>query len=146
MLGPKAIQTLHNKRIFILEDNIHNRVIFTMTLMTCNVQMEFERWGRQTLQKLEFFMPVDLIILDLMLPNGKTGYDTFTEIRSHRAYDHIPIIAVSAAEPATALPKAREMGFAGFISKPIDDELFPQQVAQVIAGQHVWYAGERYQG
>ncbi len=137
---------LHGKRIFILEDNIHNRVVFTMTLTACGAQMEFERWGRHTLIRLQAFMPVDLIILDLMLPNGKSGFDIFTEIRQKPEYSQIPIVAVSAAEPTIALPKAREMGFAGFIAKPINDELFPQQLASVMAGQQVWYAGGRYQG
>ena len=138
--------TLQGKRIFILEDNIHNRVVFTMTLMSHGAQMEFERWGRHTLVRLQAFMPVDLIILDLMLPNGKSGYEIFSEIRRNKAYDNIPIVAVSAAEPTIALPETRKMGFAGFIAKPIDDDLFPTQLTQIMAGQQVWYAGDRYQG
>jgi len=89
---------------------------------------------------------VDLIILDLMLHNGISGYDIFDQIRAVPTYDAVPIVAVSAAEPAIALPKTQRQGFSGFISKPIDDTLFPKQVAQLLAGEQVWYAGERYQG
>jgi CheY-like chemotaxis protein len=135
---------LKNKLIFIVEDNAQNRVVFQMALVTTGARVEFERWGKDAVSRLENFRSVDLIILDLMLSNGTSGYDIFNEIRALPNYAAVPIIAVSAAEPAVALPKTREMGFCGFIAKPIDDDLFPRQIEQVLAGAKVWYAGERY--
>lgn len=137
---------LQGKRIFIVEDNAQNRVVFTMTLKLNGAWIEFDRWGRGTLQRLRDFRDADLIILDLMLPNGNSGYEIFDEIRSKPQFDRIPIIAVSAAEPSIAIPKTKLKGFSGFIAKPIDDELFPKQVAMIMAGESVWYAGERFQG
>jgi hypothetical protein len=46
-------------------------------------------------------------------------------------------------DPNVAMPKAQAKGFHGFIAKPIDNYLFPKQVAIVLAGQQVWYPGER---
>lgn len=135
---------LQDKRIFIVEDNIHNRVVFTMALKMQGAQLEFDRWGRKTLFRMQAFHHIDLIILDLMLPNGASGYDIFDEIRNVPMYAGIPILAVSAAEPAIAMPMTRDKGFSGFIAKPIDDDLFPDQIARVIAGEEIWYAGERY--
>ncbi len=135
---------LNNKMIFIVEDNIQNRVIFQVGLVVHGAKIEFERWGKDTLERLEAVREVDLIILDLMLPGGASGYTIFEEIRALPKYQNIPIIAVSAADPTIALPKTRSMGFSGFIAKPIDDMLFPRQIADVIAGKAIWYAGERY--
>ena len=50
-----------------------------------------------------------------------------------------PILAVSAAYPATALPEVQSRQFSGFISKPIRYNLFPGQVAEVIPGKSIWY-------
>jgi CheY-like chemotaxis protein len=58
----------------------------------------------------------------------------------------IPIVAISASDPGVALMKCRQMGFTGFIAKPIEEELLPDQVARLIKGQQVWYVGERYGG
>jgi CheY-like chemotaxis protein len=69
------------------------------------------------------------------------GYDIFDEIRSRPQFDAIPIVAVSAADPTIAVPKARKKGFSGFISKPVDDELFPKQLRELIDGKPVWYTG-----
>lgn len=137
---------LKDKFIFIVEDNTQNRVVFQMSLVLTGARVEFERWGRDALERLEGIRHVDLIILDLMLHNGVSGYDIFDQIRAKPHYDAVPIVAVSAAEPAIALPKTQQKGFSGFISKPIDDTLFPKQMAQLLAGEQVWYAGERYHG
>ncbi|MEO8395213.1 MAG: response regulator, partial [Chloroflexota bacterium] len=88
---------------------------------------------------LKKFAPVDAILLDLMLPGQYTGYDIFQQIRQQAEFNHVPIVAVSAADSSTALPKARAMGFSGFISKPIDFRLFAQQIKQVVDGSLIWH-------
>lgn len=137
---------IKGKRIFVVEDNLQNRVVFTMTLSLRGALVEFDRWGRDALWRLQAFKGVDLIILDLMLPDGKSGFDIYDEIRGLPEFDRIPIIAVSAADPSSAIPKAQQKGFAGFIAKPIDDDLFAKQLAQIMAGEPVWYAGGPFTG
>lgn len=137
---------LKGKTIFIVEDNTQNRVVFQMALAINGANIEFERWGRDAIFYLSRLKTVDLIILDLMLHNGKSGYDIFDDIRAQSMYDTVPIIAVSAAEPAIAIPKTQLKGFDGFIAKPIDDNLFPHQCLQIINGEKVWDTGHRYHG
>ena len=135
------MRELQDKRIFIVEDNPMNRVIFQMALLVSGAHLQFERWGRDVLYELESFGDVDLILLDLTLPSGFSGYDLFSAIRSRPEYDHVPIVAVSAAEPSIAIPKTRAHGFSGFISKPIDEELLPRQLAYVLQGERLWVDG-----
>lgn len=130
---------LKDKRIFIVEDNIGNRAIAQMLLEQHGARIQFNRWGEGVAQNLKDFLPVDLIILDLMLPRGITGFDIFGDIREIPEFAGIPIIAVSAADPSTAIPEAQERGFNGFISKPIDFQLFPRQIARIIAGEEIWH-------
>lgn len=130
---------LDGKRIFIVEDNLANRAIEQLLLEQAGAKTAFERLGTETVKKLRQFMPVDVILLDLMFPNRVTGYIVFTEIRSHSEFQHIPIIAVSASDPSAAMIRTREHGFSGFISKPVDFDLFATQVAGVIRGDNVWH-------
>ncbi|MDQ7024365.1 MAG: response regulator [Anaerolineae bacterium] len=132
---------LKGKRIFLIEDNVGNRAIMQTMLEQFGTKIGFERWGTDTIKKLDQFSPVDIILLDLMFPRGVTGYDIFDEIRSHIKYGDVPIVAVSASEPAIAIPKTRAKGFAGFISKPIDFDLFPSQVLAILKREPVWDAG-----
>ena len=137
----KALK-LEGKRIFIVEDNSHNRIIYQVMLVKARARVSFERRGRNTVQIMKERGKYDLIILDLMLAGGISGFDIFKEIRAEPDFDGVPIVAVSAAEPAMAIPKAQELGFDGFITKPIDDDLFPGQLAAIIDGEKIWYAGD----
>jgi CheY-like chemotaxis protein len=132
---------LQNKRIFVIEDNIDNRVVYHLIFVKHGILFEFDRWGTSTVSKLKAFGPVDLIIVDLMLPNGVTGFNIYSEIRGERLLKHVPIIAVSASDPSIVIPKVRGMGFSGFIAKPIDYIQFPKQLEQVLNGEPVWYDG-----
>jgi CheY-like chemotaxis protein len=134
---------LKGKRIFIVEDNSQNRVVFQMTLMRQGATIHFERWGTHTLFNLKSAPRIDAIILDLMLAHDISGFDIYDEIRAAPEFDHIPIVAVSAMDPSIAIPQVREKGFSGFIAKPIDNVLFPKQMAQIIMGENVWSIGER---
>lgn len=135
-----AQNQLKNKRIFYIEDDVKNRAIAQMILEQSGATVGFERWGRaNAIVMLQAFMPIDAILLDLMFPQGVTGYDVFEAIRANSAFDHIPVIAVSASDPAIEIPRAKQLGFAGFISKPIDIRLFPQQIARCIEGESIWH-------
>jgi CheY-like chemotaxis protein len=132
---------LQDKSIFCVEDNGSNRVVFQLIIYTHGGKVQFERWGRDTIARMEEMPSIDLIIVDLMLAANLSGFDTFDEIRAIPKYAHIPIVAVSAMEPSVAIPKVRARGFNGFIAKPIDKDLFPQQLASIIAGEEVWVEG-----
>ncbi|MCL4249722.1 MAG: response regulator [Anaerolineae bacterium] len=139
---------LNQKRIFIVEDDMRNRIVYKMILQnTHKAILEFDRWGADGMAHLEKFAPVDLIVLDLMfLMGGISGYEVFDQIKAREEFAHVPIVAVSAAEPSSAMAKTQQKGFNGFIAKPVEDELFAEQLADLIAGKEVWYAGERFAG
>ena len=129
---------LEGKRIFIVEDNFANRAIEQLLLEQAGAKIVYERWGTETVKRLRQFMPVDIILLDLMFPNGVTGYRVFNDIRAHSEFQYIPIVAVSATDPSSGIPLTQRHGFNGFISKPVDFDRFAEQVGEVIKGQTVW--------
>ncbi len=133
--------SLKGKRIFYIEDDVKNKVIVQLILEREGIVFAFERWGAEdAILKLKAFMPVDLILLDLMLPRQVSGYDVFDAIRQESAFRCIPIAAISAADPNVEIPRTQEKGFAGFIGKPVSLQLFPHQIAELLNGGHVWYA------
>ena len=134
---------LKNKRIFYVEDNVPNRALVQLILEQQGATVQFERWGNSLdiFRRLEKFVPVDLILLDLMFPGGVSGYDIFHEIRKHAEYRDVPIAAISASDPSIEMPKARAAGLSGFISKPINMMKFPEQISNLTLGNNVWYAG-----
>lgn len=129
---------LNHKHIFIVEDNLQNRIVFQMSLIRHGATVDFERYGAEASYYIQRTPHIDLVIMDLMLAHGVSGFEIFDEIRTLPNLQHVPIIAVSAMDPAVAIPRVREKGFAGFIAKPIDSVMFPRQLAMVLNGTEVW--------
>ena len=130
---------LKNKRVFIVEDDAGNLSIASVYLRQQGAIVSYERWGRDTPQMILKHLPIDVILMDLMFPNNISGFDVFDKIRQVSDLAHIPIVAVSAADPDSAMPKALAKGFSGFISKPISPRI-AKHIANVIDGKKVWAA------
>ncbi|MEP7289819.1 MAG: response regulator [Chloroflexota bacterium] len=138
MLANTNTTSLKGTRIFILEDNPGNLTIMTIALEKAGASCFSDRWGTQTVQKIIESLPIDLLLLDLMLPNGKSGYDVFHEIKSTSEVARIPVVLVTASDLAVELPKAQSMGFSGLIGKPIRMHTFSGYLAKILAGESVW--------
>jgi CheY-like chemotaxis protein len=135
------VQLLKNKHIFIVEDEAFNRLIYRFILPGHGAKIDFESGGHHVVSRLLQLGNVDLVILDLMLSMGASGFTVAEAIREIPQLKHIPIVAVSATDPTDGVLRAREHGLNGFIAKPIDDELFPKQLNQIIHGTPVWHLG-----
>ena len=61
----------------------------------------------------------DLILLDLMLPAGD-GYVVMERLKAMPALEGVPIIVVSARDPATERDRAWEVGVDAFFRKPFE--------------------------
>jgi CheY-like chemotaxis protein len=128
---------LSDKRIFIVEDNPGNLAVETLYLERHGAQVKFVRWGKDAIEKLTKALPIDIILMDLMLPGDISGFDVFLKLKEIPELASIPVVAVSASDPDVAMPKAAQMGFSGFISKPVSPRI-AQQVATVLGGKKVW--------
>lgn len=78
--------------------------------------------------------PIDLVFLDLEMPH-MDGYEVFRLLRSTLG-TAVPIVACTVH--VNEISTARELGFTGFIGKPLDQKRFPQQVKQILQGEAVW--------
>lgn len=130
---------LLGKHIFIVEDDPTNMAVNAVTLKRSGARITQDIWNIGTVAQLLKRLPVDVILLDLMLRHNMNGYDIFHEIKMHPYLQDIPVVAVSAADPTIEIPKAKSLGFAGFIGKPIMPRLFGSQILQCINGDPVWY-------
>lgn len=133
---------LTDKRVFLVEDNQSNAAIIHLLVEQEGGRVFRGRWGgKDTLNLLQKSLPIDVLLIDLMLPQGITGGDVLRDIRQIPEAKHIPAIAVSASDPAIAIPQVQRQGFNGFIAKPVDFDLFAAQIAAVLNGKPVWVTG-----
>jgi two-component system, cell cycle response regulator DivK len=130
---------LQGRRIFVVEDDAFSLGIVITLLEQEGASVRFDGWGLSTLSRIENFMPIDLVLMDIHLPNTD-GFTVFDEIRHCGPLQDLKVVAMTASDPAIMMKKARERGFAGFVSKPIRMKTFAQTIATILNGQEVWDA------
>lgn len=129
---------LQDKRIFVIEDDASTLAVITTVLRRHGASVPFETWGGGSVEKLRSILPIDLILLDLALPRGLSGYDVFDEIQKVPELKDIPVVVVTAADPEVEIAKARDKGMVGFIPKPLNVTTFGQIIAAILEGEEFW--------
>jgi len=129
---------LEGKRIFLVEDDILNIGVFSTILSKNGAMVYQDVFGYGIIQHIAESLPIDLIVLDLMLKRGQNGYEIFRKIREHSSLKKIPTVIVTSLDPEANIPKAQELGLAGFIGKPINSLEFAGNVQRIINGEKLW--------
>ncbi len=75
--------------------------------------------------------PPDVILLDLGLPGGD-GYLVMERFRSMGAMSAVPIIVLSARDPATDRHRALGAGAEAFFHKPVDNAILLGAIRQAL--------------
>jgi signal transduction histidine kinase len=76
----------------------------------------------------------DLILMDINI-KGLDGYEVTTKLRTIRELGSTPIVAVTASTVDGERERALAAGCDGYISKPIDVDLFPDLVRSFLEGR-----------
>ncbi len=128
--------------VLIVEDNVRNYALLARLLVFLGVkQTEWKRSGWQVLEFVRDTMPqVDLILLDIHLPE-EDGYEVLERFRKEEHFAKTLIVAVTADVSQSNLNRAKLAGFDGFLAKPINVDLFPEQIRRVLQGESVWDLG-----
>jgi two-component system cell cycle response regulator DivK len=127
--------------VLVVEDNLNNFLLITRLLAYLGVkQCEWKASGWQVLEFADSLPKVDLILMDIHLPE-EDGYQALARLRAHPKFKDTKIIAVTAEATEGNLQRARVAGFNGFIGKPLDPDRFPDQIKQILQGKEVWKLG-----
>ena len=113
-------------RILVIEDNAENLELITYLLGAFGHSTLSAPDGERGVEMARREHP-DLVLCDIHLP-GADGYAVAREFKRDIALRRIPILAVSALAMVGDREKGLAAGFDGYISKPIDPQVFVGQV------------------
>lgn len=115
-------QKVKNKTILVVDDDIRNIFVIASALENFEANILESLDGKAALETL-VNEKIDLIMMDTVMPE-MDGLEAMRRIREDKAYNSIPIIAITGKVQEEDQEACKEAGADDFISKPVDyDEL-----------------------
>jgi two-component system, cell cycle response regulator DivK len=112
--------------ILYIEDNTDNRTLIRRILMVEGYEVAEAANATEGLEKLKTLHP-NLILMDINMPQVD-GYTLTSQIRAMPGFESVPIVALTANVMRGDRERSLEAGCDGYIQKPIDIDLLPQQI------------------
>jgi CheY-like chemotaxis protein len=120
--------------ILIVEDNPVNARLITLMLHAEGYQTVLAGNGKEGLAKVSETPDIQMIITDYMMPE-MDGLEFIGKVKALQAFNHIPIIVVSAHADLETVKQAKCLHCDGFLVKPIDKRQLIKQVGQLLHNQ-----------
>ncbi|OLU25453.1 two-component system sensor histidine kinase/response regulator [Pseudomonas sp. PA15(2017)] len=117
-------RVFEGRRLLLVDDDVRNIFALTSALEHKGAQVEVARNGREAIEKLEAVGDIDLVLMDVMMPE-MDGYEATRRIRENPRWRKLPIIAVTAKAMKDDQDLCMKAGANDYLAKPIDlDRLF----------------------
>ena len=128
-LPPEQQQMLHmvhnkeailaGKKVMVVDDDMRNIYSLTAILEEREMVVSMAKNGIRALELLEEVPEVDMILMDIMMPE-MDGYETMRRIREQSRFKKTPIIALTAKAMKGDKAKCIEAGANDYLAKPVD--------------------------
>lgn len=112
-------KVLKDKTILITDDDMRNIFALSSALQVYDLKIVIATNGREALEKLEESDQIDLVLMDIMMPE-MDGYEAMKAIRKEKRFAKLPIIALTAKAMKNDRERCIEAGANDYISKPVD--------------------------
>jgi len=107
------------RKILVVDDDVRNIFALTAALEQKGAHIVIARNGKDALSKLQEDPRMDLVLMDIMMPE-MDGFQATREIRKQKRFAGLPIIAVTAKATKNDQTLCMEAGATDYLAKPID--------------------------
>jgi CheY-like chemotaxis protein len=114
-------ESIEGRTVLVIDDDIRNIFALTSVLESYAVNVLHAENGRAGIETLDLHPDVDLVLLDIMMPE-LDGYETLQRIRENPRYATLPIIAITAKALKEDREKCIQAGAFDYLPKPVEPE------------------------
>ena len=122
-----------SRTILLVEDNTDNQIIYRRALEHFGYTV-LEAWdGEEAIRVAHDQLP-DLILMDISIPRID-GWEVTRRLRADERTKHIPIVALTAHALQADRARGHEIGFASYLTKPIEPRRVVEEIERVALGR-----------
>jgi signal transduction histidine kinase/CheY-like chemotaxis protein/HAMP domain-containing protein len=118
---PGAHDSLRGRSVLVVDDDLRNAFAITAILELYGLTVIHAPDGHQGLGVLRSNHDIDLVLMDVMMPE-MDGYATTAAIRTMPECADLPVIAVTARAMQGDMDKSLAAGASDYVTKPVDTE------------------------
>lgn len=117
-------KVFEGRKVLLVDDDVRNIFALTSALEQKGAVVVIGRNGREAIERLNEVEDIDLVLMDVMMPE-MDGFEATIEIRKDPRWRKLPIIAVTAKAMKDDQERCLQAGSNDYLAKPIDlDRLF----------------------
>ncbi|WP_458369913.1 response regulator [Pseudomonas fluorescens] len=117
-------KVFEGRKVLLVDDDVRNIFALTSALEQKGAVVVIGRNGREAIERLNEVQDIDLVLMDVMMPE-MDGFEATVEIRKDPRWRKLPIIAVTAKAMKDDQERCLQAGANDYLAKPIDlDRLF----------------------
>ncbi|MGH3760220.1 HAMP domain-containing protein [Actinophytocola sp.] len=113
------LENLRGRKVLLVDDDARNVLALAEMLKRHGIEVSHAPNGRKGIDALLASPGVDLILMDVMMPE-MDGYATTAAIRDMPQFDNLPIIMVTAKAMAGDREKSLASGASDYVTKPVN--------------------------
>jgi len=117
--------------VLIVEDDPDQMALADLRVSMAGYRVRIARSAAQLLEELKKDASLDILLLDVMLPDGN-GFDILSKFRRHPNFALMPIVMLTSQDKVADIKKGLSLGADGYVTKPYSKSILINAVSKVL--------------
>jgi CheY-like chemotaxis protein len=117
--------------VLLVEDDPDQAALGDLRISMAGYKVRLARSRRETIADLKTQPAPDVVLLDVMLPDGN-GFDILAELRARPQFATLPIVLLTVKAELADIRNGLALGADGYITKPYSKNLLAEVIGRVL--------------
>ena len=117
--------------VLLVEDDPDQAALADLRVSMAGYRVRLARNRRETMLDLVTQPAPDIVLLDVVLPDGN-GFEILAGMRRHAKFALLPVIMLTALDSAEDIRRGLDLGADGYMTKPYSKDLLVDTIRQVL--------------
>lgn len=128
---PPLVRVPAEATVLVVEDDPDQLALADLRVSMAGYKVRVARNARELLDDLRTLPMPDILLLDVMLPDGN-GFDILGKLRSHPKFALLPVAMLTAKDDPQEIARGLGLGADAYITKPYSKNILADTISRVL--------------